>query len=92
MRKLAGALTSLNIKYIIIESVLIVNGILVAITINNWNEKRTNEERAERYVEYLVRDLNRQVESVQAFVEFEETVMQESYIALQNLSIDGVYI
>lgn len=46
------------LKYAIGEIVLVVIGILIALQINNWNEKRKSESKAEEYYTQLLDDLN----------------------------------
>lgn len=51
-------------KYAIGEIVLVVIGILIALSINNWNEKRINKNIAYNYIENLKEELNIQINSL----------------------------
>ena len=47
--------------YAIGEIVLVVLGILIALQINNWNEKRNNLDLANNYISNLIEELNIQI-------------------------------
>ena len=50
--------TGKYLKYAIGEIVLVVIGILIALQINNWNEKRKENSTIETYLKGIVVDLN----------------------------------
>jgi len=51
--------TSKYFKYAIGEIVLVVNGILIALQINNWNENRKNTQYEQNYLQRILKDLNK---------------------------------
>ena len=57
--------TGKYLKYAIGEIILVVIGILVALSINNWNEKRKNNNLKNTYIENLIIDLNEDVKSLE---------------------------
>jgi hypothetical protein len=50
--------TAKYFKYAIGEIILVVIGILIALQVNNWNEKRKQELSQNTYLERLIQDLN----------------------------------
>jgi hypothetical protein len=54
---LAEGKTTKYFKYAIGEIVLVVIGILIALSINNWNESRKSEKSTKVYIERLIEDL-----------------------------------
>ena len=54
--------TSKYMLYAIGEIILVVIGILIALTINNWNEERKNELKENVYLEGIKNDLELDVE------------------------------
>ena len=45
-------------KYAIGEIILVVIGILIALSINNWNQNNINEKRLNQYIESILKDLD----------------------------------
>ena len=56
--------TGKYLKYAIGEIVLVVIGILIALSINNWNENRKDISLKESYIENLIVDLNKDIENL----------------------------
>ena len=54
---LAKNKTGIYLKYAIGEIVLVVLGILIALSINNWNERRKNYEKQEILIKNIIEDL-----------------------------------
>ena len=55
--------TGKYLKYAIGEIVLVVIGILIALSINNWNEKQKSETKTKDYYVQLLDDLNNDIVS-----------------------------
>ena len=53
------------LKYAIGEIVLVVIGILIALQINNWNEKRKSNTLRKSYIENLITDLNTDLKNLE---------------------------
>ena len=51
-------------KYAIGEIILVVIGILIALSVNNWNEKRKNNLLKQAYIKNLKIDLNTDLETL----------------------------
>ena len=61
--------TGKYLKYAIGEIVLVVLGILIALSINNWNENRKSEAKKQDYYVQLLDDLNSDIISAQNTIE-----------------------
>jgi len=87
-------------KYAIGEIVLVVIGILIALSINNWNTERVNNNRVKQYAKSLVQDLENDIEMInvsqfQAKKSFKKIDSLKSYILstdLANLSNTNLYV
>ena len=73
-------------KYAIGEIVLVVIGILIALSINTWNEKRKNYSKSKNYLTEIVNDLkndtirfNKGVTSLNELIEDEKWVLNTAY-------------
>lgn len=75
--------TSKYFKYAIGEIILVVIGILIALSINNWNTSRINKNREADYLINLERDLNNQLKAIDIQMEFETSVADQSKLALK---------
>tara|TARA_R110002074_G_scaffold231282_2_gene402870 strand:- start:4946 stop:5710 length:765 start_codon:yes stop_codon:yes gene_type:complete len=62
----AGNKTSKYFKYAIGEIVLVVIGILIALQINNWNEKRLDKLKSKDYLERIIEDLDLKINSFES--------------------------
>lgn len=86
--------------YAVGEIVLVVIGILIALSINNWNTERINNNRVKQYVKSLVQDLENDIEMInasqfQAKKSFKRIDSLKSYILstdLANLSNTDLYV
>ncbi len=71
-------------KYAIGEIILVVIGILIALQINNWNQKRINNDKARYYLLGLESDLTRQIANLDN--------INKSYVSIikvaENLLVD----
>jgi len=54
--------TSKYLKYAIGEIVLVVIGILIALSINNWNQTRLDKKRSVQYQQRLIEDMDRVID------------------------------
>ena len=62
--------TSQYFKYAIGEIVLVVIGILIALQINNWNEKRLQEEQLNLVYERILTDIDNDIKELTANLEY----------------------
>jgi hypothetical protein len=60
--------TGKYLKYAIGEIILVVIGILIALTINNWNEQKRNNKLEKRYLVDLISDLQKDSTQLEDFV------------------------
>ena len=65
-------------KYAIGEIVLVVIGILIALQINNWNEKRKNKSIEYTFLENIKADLNQNLISIRKFISDRENSIKAS--------------
>jgi hypothetical protein len=73
-------------KYAIGEIVLVVIGILIALSINTWNENRINEDRLKIYVTDIIRDLKNDTLNISLAIKEAEKRSEttKSFLALKN--------
>ena len=74
--RIATALVGRRWTIFVAELLLIVIGILVALTIDGWVEDRENRQLEQNYLSVLIRDLDQMHEQLQAYVVFESAVSQ----------------
>ncbi|SDB19873.1 hypothetical protein SAMN03097699_0053 [Flavobacteriaceae bacterium MAR_2010_188] len=84
------------LKYAIGEIILVVIGILIALSINNWNEYRKQKAKANSYLKSMLIDLNSDTENYTNFIEgFKKDVERNSIIfkdkTYQEQSIDSIF-
>ena len=92
--------TSKYFKYAIGEIVLVVIGILIALQINNWNEKEKGDRLARTYAKGLVRDLKQDTIKLKRTIQFQEekNLGLNTLIKLNNKDVnkpsinDSIYI
>jgi hypothetical protein len=73
------------LKYAIGEIVLVVIGILIALSINNWNEKRKNNSLKESYIENLIIDLDKDIENLEQLNNINTAAEKEGFYLNQFL-------
>jgi type II secretory pathway pseudopilin PulG len=87
--RLAAGLLTRHWATFAIELVLIVIGILIALSIDGWAQER-EDRRAERaYLGVLSRDLEQMIEGLQAYYDFESSVTESAKVVLKTLSEDS---
>ena len=64
-------------KYAIGEIVLVVIGILIAFSLNNWNDNRKNQKKEKLFIDGLINDLNKQKLLLDAQISYEENKVDE---------------
>jgi len=87
--RLAYALTRRHWSTIVIELLLIVVGIMVALSIDDWAQEREERKTEQIYLRLLSRDLDQMVEELQAYVDFETSMAAASATVLKTLSGNG---
>ena len=82
--------TGKYLKYAIGEIVLVVIGILIALSINNWNEERKGKILANHNANGLVRDLKQDTVVLNSYIQFhkETSVGLEALISLKNKDLN----
>jgi hypothetical protein len=69
--------TSKYLKYAIGEIILVVIGILIALQINNWNERRKERDQSVFYHEQLINDLEMVIASLDTDISWAATVKSQ---------------
>jgi hypothetical protein len=82
--------TTRYLKYAIGEIVLVVIGILIALSINNWNQERQNCLKEEGYLENLERDLNNQISSIDIQISYEHKFASAGNPLLEEFNATGI--
>jgi hypothetical protein len=72
------------LKYAIGEIVLVVIGILIALSINNWNQHRIDRSKEKRYLVNLKQDLNNQLKLIERNLSGEEFIYNSLTKAKNN--------
>lgn len=88
--------TSKYLKYAIGEIVLVVIGILIALSINNWNENRKLQESKTEYYKQLLSELNLDIKELDPQIKrIKQSIMTyETYLAVYetpNVPLDSIY-
>ena len=81
--------TSKYLKYAFGEIVLVVLGILIAFSINNWNENRINSQKEVLYLTGFKNDLTTQIEALNFRIEFYNSVINMAESILSDFSKTG---
>ena len=92
---IANSQTLRYLKYAIGEVILVVLGILIAIQINNWNEKRENDLKKEVYILRLSNDLGKDTISIGNYVDACDKEIRhwrsiEKQIRKPNATLDSI--
>ena len=87
--RLSHALKGRHWSSIGIELLLIIVGILAALSIDDWAEERENRRTEQDYLQILSRDLDQMAEGLLAYVEFETSMAQSGAMVLKLLSGEG---
>jgi len=89
--------TGKYLKYAIGEIALVVIGILIALSINNWNNNRLNSNKETNYIKNIERDLNNQLQAIDLQIDYEANIADHCKIAIQpyndtnKLKIDSTF-
>ncbi len=84
--------TGKYLKYAIGEIVLVVIGILIALSINNWNEDRKKQYKGKEYVTEIYKDVKKDVLKINEIIEKLETNKIKSRAVLKILESKDKYI
>ncbi|MCA6073965.1 DUF6090 family protein [Fulvivirga sedimenti] len=85
------------LKYAIGEIILVVIGILIALSINNWNEQRKDRIQEQKILKQLAAEFRTNLAQLESKIQLRENIMQQSadvlrYIDLkQEVSIDTLF-
>ena len=71
--------------YAIGEILLVVIGILIALSINNWNEKRKNNSLKESYIKNLIVDLDKDIENLEQLNNINTAAEKEGFYLTEFL-------
>ncbi len=66
------------LKYAVGEILLVVIGILIALQINNWNERLKEQKQETIYLQNLKDDLKAQIAELEAYIDFENIIIEQS--------------
>ena len=79
-------------KYAIGEIVLVVIGILIALTINNWNENRKLHNQEIIYLNNLKNDINIQIQMLDVYIDFEDIIIDQTKDIIKHYELnEGFY-
>ena len=80
--------TGKYLKYAIGEIILVVVGILIALSINNWNENRKDERRTINYLTNLIENLNNDISSFEVNISFNKTRLKGIFYILEYADLN----
>ena len=63
-------------KYAIGEIVLVVIGILIALSINNWNQSKQNQSQLKASLEFVKQNLNEDIKNLNMQIEYNESIQK----------------
>ncbi|MDT0558292.1 DUF6090 family protein [Ichthyenterobacterium sp. W332] len=72
-------------KYAIGEILLVVIGILIALQVNNWNEKRKQSDYEKQLLSQLKLDFNRNINDIKFNIKLQNRIINSSKLILQHL-------
>jgi hypothetical protein len=85
IRRLSESLREMRWTQLVLELALLVIGILIALAVDGWMDDRRDAQSERRYLELLVRDLDRDLEVLDEFLAYEERQVAESVFAYRAL-------
>lgn len=68
MKNITEKIKSINIKYFISELLIVVVGILIALSLNNWREDNANKNKEQFYLKSLKTDFEQSLESLKEII------------------------
>lgn len=77
--------TTKYLKYALGEILLVVIGILIALQVNNWNEKRKNLNTASQLKSRLITDITSDIESMENRLDFFESIRRFGFVVEEEL-------
>ncbi|MFT6729964.1 MAG: hypothetical protein ACJA1H_001279, partial [Glaciecola sp.] len=77
--------TGKYLKYALGEIILVVIGILIALSINNWNENQKSNNKSYNYLERLNDDIEMSLKEVDYFIEDNERKQKNSILVMDAL-------
>ena len=84
--------TGKYLKYALGEIILVVIGILIALTINNWNENRKLHNQEIIYLNNLKNDINIQIQMLDVYIDFEDIIIDQTKDIIKHYELnDGFY-
>ena len=87
--RLASSLKGRHWSTFVVELVLIVVGIIVALSIDDWVQDREDQRSEKIYLALLSRDLDQMIESLQSYIDTETAMATASATTLKTLAVDG---
>lgn len=75
--------TSKYLKYAIGEIVLVVIGILIALSINNWNQERTNRTEEQNYYRNIQRQLSEDKGLIEGNIDYNSSFLKQFKYAIE---------
>lgn len=88
-RLLKEGKTTRYLTYALGEIILVVIGILIALSINNWNQNRIEAKKEGAYLENIERDLNNQLTSIAIQLSFEQKYLDLATPLLEQVKATG---
>jgi hypothetical protein len=85
IRRLSDALREMRGAQVVLELALLILGILIALAVNGWMDDRRDARAERQYLELLVRDLDRDLEVLAEFRDYEERQVSDSILAYRAL-------
>jgi len=79
-------------KYALREITIIVIGILIALSINNWNESRKNENKKQELIINLIDDFKENREDLEMYVQFNSILDKKMNAFLENAYVSDIQI
>ncbi|NVJ87480.1 MAG: hypothetical protein HWE15_14315 [Algoriphagus sp.] len=93
LRKIRRDMISQNkigkyLKYAVGEIILVVIGILIALSINNWNTNRSTQKETLNFLSNLIDDLNNDISSIDASTNFNKIRLRGIFYILEHAELN----
>ena len=81
--------TGKYLKYAVGEIVLVVIGILIALSINKWNDNQKKLKQEKTHLQNIQNDLKAQIKTLDNYIEFQNLIIEDSKNIIQHYENNG---
>lgn len=85
VRRISEALRGMRWAQVVLELALLILGILIALAVDGWMDDRRDARAERRYLELMVQELDRDLEMLDEYFDFEERQVEDGILAYRAL-------